>query len=363
MPEGGELTGGEHVVHVAEVLGFVLLGRAGHDRHEHQALALELGELRIDLLDESARHLLRRLAGRHVGDQVGPVQLDVVDPGRRATREHGEGAAGLDALHQFVRLFHDGEVGREAGVEDRIEADLLEGRGQVLEHDGHARRPVAVVGQRRGHGRGDLRDDHGVRIAQFAHDRVDLAVLHQSAGRAHPHALAAVGAARDVDAGAEAGGDLGAEAAIDEVDGPDALDLVAHGHAAPAEDALVGVTPDGRRRDVEQLVLLHAHVLLGTGAQLLSQRGQLATARPVAHEAVLGMVGHHQLHDGAPGLEQPRGVSLHLHAVGGEEGATGLQPRGAFDLDHTHAARRRGRRGPVERAQMGDVDAGARGHL
>ncbi len=269
----------------------------------------------------------------------------------------------MHPVDQLGGLFHDGEVGGEPGVEDCGETDPLECRGQMLEHHGDAFVAGPLLVESGGDRRGDLSDDHGVGVAEGGHHIVHGASLHERAGGADPDALAAVGAAGDVDAGGEARPYLGAEAPVGEVDGPDPLDLVAHGDAPSAQHALVGIAGDGRGGDVQMLVLLHPGVLLGPRAHLAGQIGQLATPRPVAHQAVLGMVGDHQFHDGAAGFEHARGVGADDHAFGRRQGATGLQPGRAFDFHHAEAAGRGGGRSPIERAEMGDADAGPLGSL
>ncbi len=72
-PQSGQLPRGQNVVHVTQVLGLELLGGAGHERHQYQALVAQSRVLRVDLLDQRSGHLLRRLAGGKVRNQVGPM--------------------------------------------------------------------------------------------------------------------------------------------------------------------------------------------------------------------------------------------------------------------------------------------------
>jgi hypothetical protein len=75
------------------------LGGARHDRDgeglDHQVAAVHrrqlLGKERRALGDRSM-HLLRRLRRRDVRQQVGPIDLEVVDPARAAAREERERA-------------------------------------------------------------------------------------------------------------------------------------------------------------------------------------------------------------------------------------------------------------------------------
>ena len=87
--------------------------------------------LREVALDGGAHHLLRGLAGGDVRQQLGVVDLRVLDPRRAAGGEQGQLLPLLDPLHQLRALLHDREVGGEVRVEDLAEADAPQRRGHL----------------------------------------------------------------------------------------------------------------------------------------------------------------------------------------------------------------------------------------
>jgi hypothetical protein len=242
-----ELAGGQDRVDVGAGLAFhlgalrlELLGRARHDRDDVDVFWILAEFLRPVALDDRAEHLLRALAAREVGDQVGIELLDELDPTRRAAGHHRQRAAALDALHELAALFHDREVGGEARVEDVVDAEATQG-GDEHAVDVLAGADAELFGQRDRDRGCVLRDDGLVRVEQRVGDAVEVAAFAQCAGRADHDALPAVDAGRDVEALLECGADGRLGAAADEVDRADALDLFADPHAAAAEDALLGV--------------------------------------------------------------------------------------------------------------------------
>ena len=111
-------------------VGLELLRRAGHDAH-----AVDLG--RIDAPRSAKQRLITApiiccglLQVERFSMKSGIEGLDELDPARRATGDHRQPAAVFQAMHQFRGLFHDRQVGGEAGIEDPLEA-------QAAEHAGH----------------------------------------------------------------------------------------------------------------------------------------------------------------------------------------------------------------------------------
>ena len=276
-----------------------------------------------------------------MGDQFGAARFDETHPGRRAAGEHGQHAALADALEQLRGFFDDGQVGGEARVEDGIEAHRLERGGQPFEHGVHALCLGASLEQGSRDRRRHLGDDHGVGVGERRHDALDVAALDDGSGGADPRALSAGDAVGDVEPRAEAGHDLGAKAAAGEVDGADALHGVAHGHAAAAQHALVGVVPERRRAHVDGVIFDGAHIAAFARAQLGGEHGELATSGARAGEAVLRVAGDEQLDDGAARFEDARRVGAHAHAVASGERAARLQAPLTLDFDHAEPARRR----------------------
>ena len=266
-------------------------------------------------------------------------------------------------VEELGRLLHDRQVGGEARVEHGVEADLLERRRQPLEHHAHAFALAVTFEQRGRHGRGHLRDHHGVGVGQGRDHVVHLVALHDRPGGAHAGALAAVHALAHVEPDAEAGGHLGLEPPAHEVDGAHALHVVTGRHAAAAEHALVGVAPQRRRADVHRVLLAHADVAVLAHTQIAGERGELAVAAAHAAQAVLRVARDEQFHDRAPRLEHPRRVRVHRHALLSLERAARQETRVALDLHHAEAAGGGGAGRPVQGAQVRDVHAGAPGGL
>ena len=135
-----KLARGQHGVHVALAarvhfgpLRLELLGRARHHRHHVNVLRFFAGFLRPVRFCHRAEHLLRRFAGRKIG-QVFRVEIfHIFDPARRTARELRQGRRlfvaqrQLEAREQFHAFFDDGQVGGEIGVEDRARTPAAAG--------------------------------------------------------------------------------------------------------------------------------------------------------------------------------------------------------------------------------------------
>ncbi len=246
-----ELAGRDDGVDVGEVLnrgilraaGLVFLRGAGHDRDDEDVLRVKVVGLGEVALDDRAFHLVRGFAGRDVRDDVAIEELHVVDPAWRAGCDLGEHSFVGDAVDELLRLFHDGEVGAEVGVEDAIEAKAVK-RGDHLSGGVVFADLVAeFLGEGASDGWGGLDDD----VLAFGHravDLVDLAVLGQSAGRADFDALAALDARHIGEGAVFRRSDDGVESALLEAEDADSLGLFALLDAAAAEDALAGVADD-----------------------------------------------------------------------------------------------------------------------
>ena len=66
---------------------------------------------------------MRRFATREVRDHIAVELLHEIDPGGTATGDERKLALAFEeALLELGRLFNDGEVGAEVGVEDSLKA-------------------------------------------------------------------------------------------------------------------------------------------------------------------------------------------------------------------------------------------------
>ena len=365
LDHAGQLTGGDGDIHSTHAVqghlgtgGLELLGGAGHHSHDHDLLGIHAGLLSPVGLDDGAFHLHGRLAGGQVGDQLGEVVLAVLDPSGRAGGEHGQGAAVLDAVHQLGGLLHDGQVSREVGIEDLVEAQTLQGLGHLAGHagaDGHAE----LLAQGNADSGGGLHDHDLLRIGDGGPHLGGVVLLSQGAHGAGVDALAAEDAVGLHDVAAKGGSDLGLEATLHSADGADLLHLTAGSQAAAAQDALVGIAHDGGGEIVQRVVDVRAAEAVLIGAQLLGQLLQLAVLAADAGEALALVVGQDQLQHGLAGRADSGGVGLDDHALGHGHHAGSGQGAGAH-VHHTHTA------GAdlvdvLEVAQGGNMDVGLTG--
>ena len=81
--------------------------------------------------------------------------LNMLYPARTAGGEHGKLCAGLELFHKLRRFLHDGEVGRQRGVENIVCAEHLE-RGYYLAHDRLRGRQAELLADTDTNRRGDL---------------------------------------------------------------------------------------------------------------------------------------------------------------------------------------------------------------
>ena len=144
-------------------------------------------------LHSEPEHLLRRLAGGQIRQQVREVLLGELDPARAAAGELRQLLAFGLALEELVGLLDHRQVGAEGGVVDLVEAEAFERRDD-LAGGRHAGRQAEGLAEGHAHRRGDLGDDGLGRIVERLPDLVDLGPRRQRAGRADRGALAAVDA-------------------------------------------------------------------------------------------------------------------------------------------------------------------------
>ena len=70
-----------------------------------------------------AEHLLRRFAGRKVGDKFGIIMFHKLNPAGRAGSHHRQHAAVRNSSEELIAFFHNGKVGGEVYVEYVVEAE------------------------------------------------------------------------------------------------------------------------------------------------------------------------------------------------------------------------------------------------
>ena len=147
--EGGQLAGGDGeidiriAVHLELVTtALVLLGEAGHHRDADHVFAFAVDLLGEVALCHGAEHLLRGLRGGGQFLQFRELVLEEIHPCRAAGGQDRQldilvaTEESLEAAEKLGTLFHDGQVSTPVGVEHIVEAEGLEGGGELAGHDG-----------------------------------------------------------------------------------------------------------------------------------------------------------------------------------------------------------------------------------
>ena len=214
------------LAHHARQRALGLLGRARHHGHHKQALGLHAQHLGVVGLGDGAEHLLRRLGRGQAVDKLGVTRLHKAYPARAAAREHGPAAAvalalgGLaQALEQLGALFHNGEVGREIGIEHVLKANAAQRASQALNGSLLARY-AELLAPGAAHGRRNLHQHDLVGIGESIEHGLGIVALAQCARRAMRYALAARDAIGLADRRAPAGTHGGMRGAVGQVPNP-----------------------------------------------------------------------------------------------------------------------------------------------
>ena len=242
-------------------------------------------------LGQHAEHLLGRLGGGEIVDEVVVHLLHEVRPRRAAGGDERQLAAPVDeALDELAGLLHDGEVGGEVGVEHGLEAEAAQGGVEAAGEVGAGRQAEGLA-EGHAHGRGDLHHAVLGRVVQRLPDGGGLVVLDDGAGGAVGGALAALHAGRLGEGDVAGRRHAGVDAAVEEGERPDVLHLLADLHAPAALDALGEVEDDGAVGVVGREVRHAALDVLDADAEVGGERLELAGAVAAAGQAAVGVVG------------------------------------------------------------------------
>ena len=214
------------LAHHARQRALGLLGRARHHGHHEQALWLHAQRLGVVGLGNSAEHLLRRLGRGQAVDKLGVTCLHKAHPARAAARKHGPAASialtlggGTQALEQLGALLHNGEVGREIGIEHVLKAHAAQRASQTLDGCLLARN-AEFLAPGAANGRRDLHQHDLVGISERVKHGLGVVALAQRARRAMRDALAARDAIGLADRHAPAGAHGGMRGAVGQVPNP-----------------------------------------------------------------------------------------------------------------------------------------------
>ena len=373
-----------------------LLGRARHDRDHKEALGLHAQDLRIIALGDGAEHLLRRLGRRQTVGELGVAGLDKAHPARAARREHGPVAGGVvdvgaiggrvdlvggrgavigrrcpargiprhalrpQAFEQLGALLHDGEVGREIGVEHILESHTAQRAGQTLDRRVLARKPQ-LLAPGRAHGGRHLDEHDLLGVGDGIEHGLGIVALAERPRGAMRDALAAGDAIGLGDGLAALGTNGRVRGTVGEVPDAEPLYLFADLDAAHAFDALVVIADDGESQ-VPALVRKMLSIRQVIDAQVVRERLEAAVAAAHAARALRVVLREQELHVGAACLTGLGAVGAHDHAVEHVVVARRHELVAALDLDHAHAAAAE----LVEVAQVaerGDLDAHGLGRI
>ena len=239
------------LAHHARQRALGLLSRTRHHGHHKQALGLQAQHLGVIGLGDGAEHLLRRFGRGQAVNKLRVTRLHKAHPARAAAREHGPAATvalalgGLaQALEQLGALLHNGEIGREIGVEHVLKAHAAQCAGQAFD-GGFLARNAELLAPSASHGRRDLHQDDLVGIGDGIEHGLGVVALAQRARRAMRDALAARHAIGLADRRASAGAHGGVRGAVGQIPNAEPLHALAHLDAAHALNALVVVADDG----------------------------------------------------------------------------------------------------------------------
>ena len=251
LDEAGELSGGEHQVHIPIPtgmhalipLGLKLLGGTGHDGNGEHLRRIDLGLFGEVGLLYGTVHLHRALGTGDVLQQIRVVLLDVVDPGGTTGGELGKRPTVLDTAKQFAALLDDGQVGTEVGVVDRYGPELAQRRVDFLGRHRPGRQAEGL-GEPDPDRRGDLDDDLLLRVGDSITEEVDLILLVDGADRAVHDTLATAHTGAVIQLQHRSRCHHRPISAADELEGEDALQVLTDLDTAAALDALLGIEDD-----------------------------------------------------------------------------------------------------------------------
>ena len=284
-----QFSGGDGNVYVRHACGILMISlhfkflcstrNAGHNEY---VLGINAHLLCIVGLIDGAEHLLRRFAGREIVGHLGEIVFAELDPTGRAGSDHGQFAAVLETVNQFMGFFHNGQVGGKVHVVYTVKAKTFcsgnqfafcVGAGSVVKAftDGGANRGSHA--------------DHNVffGIVQGIEYLIGIVSFSESANGTSNDTLTAVDALCIAELYTVFTANNGVEATVLHTDGTNALYFITGSHATTAKNALVGVTDDGSTAVVHGGVVFSAtevtFVYTVVGAEFLQFTGGGTNAR------------------------------------------------------------------------------------
>ena len=110
---------------------FKFLCSTWHYADRYNIFWINSGFFSIIRFCNSAEHLLRRLAGRHIFCHIWEIMLAIFYPSWRTGGNHRQNAAVLYSFNKFVSFFHNCKVRRKISVKYFVKADSSKGRNHL----------------------------------------------------------------------------------------------------------------------------------------------------------------------------------------------------------------------------------------
>ena len=241
-----------------------------------------------------------------------------------------------NAMQQLGALLHDGEVGREIGVEHVARAHRVQKGTKALDRcflTGKAQ----FLAPGGAHGGSDLEHDDLVRICHGVKDALGIVALAKSTYRAVGNALSARSAVDFGDGLAAAHVHRSMGSAVGEVPNPKALNLFAHLDAAQTADALL-VIANERESAVPGVVLNMLLIRKTIDAKVVGHGLKRAVAGAHAARARGIVLREQELDIGHARGTDLRRVRVDDHAIENVVVTGGNKVLCALDLDDADAA-------------------------
>ncbi len=299
-----------------------------------------VGPFRIGVvrLDDGAEHLLWRLTGRYILEQIVVVRFGKLDPAGGARGNKREWAAVLEPFEKLRPLFHDGEVRREVCIEDDVHPQFPKS-GIHLSGDQRSRLEPKLLAQRHADRRRHLGNYRLLGVIDCAPCRIDILSLVERPYRTVDDALPTVDAGTRAHFELTGGSNHCFGASSLEENRADRLHIIADLYAPTTADALVHVAHNAHRASVDRQPPSGFLISELTHFELLGQVLKLAFPVFDAGKAVFGVCREHELEKAASHGAQCSGVCANMHAVASFGHAGSFVTTLSLDVDHAHAAR------------------------
>ena len=345
LDHAGKLTGGESNVNVCDAfaccghiisLYLKLLSGTGHNGYYKDILGVVAHLVCPVGLDERAAHLLRRLAGGEVTDELGVVVLAELDPSGRAGGDHRKGAAVLYSVKKLGSLFNDGKVCCGVGVKYLFKADSAQSRNHLalyVSADRHTEALTESCTDRRS----GLHYNVLGRIGESIPYLVGIVLLNESAGRTYSGTLTAGDTGSRAEIHVEGLTDAGVDTTVVSTDYGYVL-LVTNSYTSTAENTLVVISYEVGGRIVKLIGGLEAVECVLINTVLTAELLELAVGASYAGKTAHIVGGEDELKSGLTSRSYLCGIGLDLHTLGYGVYTRGNKSASAGSFNYTDTA-------------------------